>query len=268
MTTRLFAVPEHVLLSAIEALKYMAHNEAGQSQAPDLYSKEDHERWSDAEALEAIHQADPVNLAIDPRAAGHRELIDVLAFHQKFGVPMPSEPSFLGPEAFGFRMKFMQEELNEFHDDHSAGDMLKAADALVDLVYVTVGTALMMGLPWPRLWAEVQRANMAKERATSSGQSKRGTALDVIKPEGWKAPDHSAALPKTRIAIGTGQVSGWPVFDPSGSDVVKYESQQASTTIVHDEVQIQAKGETDLRDVLNSVNVSSTDCPSEPLPGG
>ena len=30
----------------IEALKYKAHSEAGQSQAPDLFSKEDTEEWS------------------------------------------------------------------------------------------------------------------------------------------------------------------------------------------------------------------------------
>jgi predicted HAD superfamily Cof-like phosphohydrolase len=202
-------VPTHLLLSAIEALRYKAHNEAGQSQAPDLVKQEETEEWGDADTLQEA-------MAAGATLPLFRELNDVLAFHQKFGVPMPQEPSFLGPEAFGFRMKFMQEELNEFYDDHTAGDMLKAADALVDLVYVTLGTALMMGLPWPRLWEEVQRANMAKERAKNAGESKRGTALDVIKPPGWTAPDHSAALPKTRIAIGLGQVSGWPVFDPSG----------------------------------------------------
>lgn len=124
----------------------------------------------------------------------YSERTDVLAFQQKFQVPMASAPAFLDPQAFEFRLKFLQEELDEFKDSHEAGDMHGAADALVDLAYVLHGTALMMGLPWPRLWEEVQRANMAKERATHAGQSKRGSALDVIKPPGWKDPDHTAAL--------------------------------------------------------------------------
>lgn len=127
-----------------------------------------------------------------PRAYSERH--DVLAFQQKFQVPMASAPAFLDPQAFDFRFRFMHEELQEFCDAHHEGDMHGAADALVDLAYVLHGTALMMGLPWPRLWEEVQRANIAKERATYAGQSKRGSALDVIKPPGWKAPDHTAAL--------------------------------------------------------------------------
>lgn len=123
-----------------------------------------------------------------------KEHDDVCAFQEKFNVPMAVEPTFLDPEAFKFRVKFMQEELDEFITDHSEHNMHGAADALVDLAYVLHGTALMMGLPWSELWDEVQRANMAKERATCASQSKRGSALDVIKPEGWKAPDHTAAL--------------------------------------------------------------------------
>lgn len=123
-----------------------------------------------------------------------KERSDVLAFQQKFNVPVAATPHFLQEEVFQFRLKFLQEELDEFEVAHLSGDMHGAADALVDLAYVLHGTALMMGLPWPTLWGEVQRANMAKVRAKHAGESKRGTALDVVKPEGWKGPDHTAAL--------------------------------------------------------------------------
>jgi predicted HAD superfamily Cof-like phosphohydrolase len=130
---------------------------------------------------------------------------DVRTFQWKFDVPMAPEPAFLDPQAEQFRIKFMQEELDEFKEACAEGDMLKAADALVDLAYVLHGTALMMGLvgSWTRLWNEVQRANMAKERATSADQSKRGSTLDVIKPAGWAPPNHS-------IVLGRGP---WPEFD-------------------------------------------------------
>ena len=139
------------------------------------------------------------------------ELNDVKDFHLKFKVPEPSEPSLLNAEAFDFRTRFLQEELDEFVEDHINGDMLKAADALVDLVYVALGTAIMMGLApsWPALWAAVQAANMKKERATSASQSKRGSALDVVKPIGWTSPDHS-------LVLGNGP---WSTFEPAAAQL-------------------------------------------------
>jgi hypothetical protein len=140
---------------------------------------------------------------VRPMVGAFKERNDVLAFHQKFEIPMAKEPSFLLEDAFQFRLKFMQEELNEFEDGHTKGDMHEAADALVDLIYVVHGTALMMGLPWPMLWHEVQRANMAKIRVENASQSKRGSKLDIVKPAGWVAPNHDAA-------VGLGP---FPIFD-------------------------------------------------------
>ncbi len=120
---------------------------------------------------------------------------DVRDFHNKFQVPMAEQPSFLDGNAHEFRVKFMQEELNEFADAYEAENLAAAADALVDLAYVVFGTALMMGLPWADLWREVQLANMTKELAKPDGSnSKRGNPLDVVKPDGWQAPDHWPAL--------------------------------------------------------------------------
>lgn len=126
---------------------------------------------------------------------------DVAAFQAKFDVPMAPKPAFLDAAAGTFRIDFMMEELSEFVEAVETRDLEKAADALVDLVYVAHGTALMMGLPWTQLWDEVQRANMAKERAANAGQSKRKrkSSLDVIKPPGWTPPDHSVALRQAQL---------------------------------------------------------------------
>ena len=72
------------------------------------------------------------------------------------------------------------------------GDRVKAFDALLDLTYVAYGTALFLGVDpgqWHAGMAAVQKANMSKERAESATQSKRGSAFDVIKPEGWTGPE-------------------------------------------------------------------------------
>lgn len=41
---------------------------------------------------------------------------------------------------------------------------------------------------WDILWADVQRANMQKERVLKAEDSKRGSTWDVRKPEGWIPP--------------------------------------------------------------------------------
>lgn len=118
---------------------------------------------------------------------------DVGDFHRKFGLDNDrnTSPTLLPEDVNTFRIEFMMEELNEFRDAIVEDDLYKAADALIDLVYVALGTAHMMGLPFEDLWAAVQRANMAKERATGGddARSKRRHSLDVVKPEGWRPPD-------------------------------------------------------------------------------
>lgn len=119
---------------------------------------------------------------------------DVCAFHEKFGLTYNGKPRNLDMQTMNFRRIFLQEELTEFGLAAENNDMEGMADALVDLVYVAMGTAYMMGLPWQQLWDEVQRANMTKVRADNETQSKRGSSLDVIKPAGWKAPDIKGVL--------------------------------------------------------------------------
>lgn len=119
---------------------------------------------------------------------------DVQAFYRKFEIPHACDPSLLGPATYEFRLNRLHEELAEFATAHQNKDLMGCADALVDLVYIAMGTAINMGLPWQELWDEVQRANMTKARALHPGESKHNTTLDVIKPRGWRGPDHRLAL--------------------------------------------------------------------------
>lgn len=114
---------------------------------------------------------------------------DISEFHTKFSVPVSNKPELMNTEMLNFRLKFLGEELDEFEEAHDEGDLAKCLDALVDLVYVAIGTADIMGLPFNQAWHEVHKANMAKQRAEHPNQSKRGTQYDVIKPPGWTPPD-------------------------------------------------------------------------------
>jgi predicted HAD superfamily Cof-like phosphohydrolase len=114
---------------------------------------------------------------------------DIAEFHKKFKLEMPAKPILLDAVTQEFRTQFMIEELREFCLAHKNADLVKAADALVDLTYVVLGTAYLMGLPFRECWDLVHCANLKKQRAVNAEQSKRGSMLDVVKPAGWVSPE-------------------------------------------------------------------------------
>ena len=120
---------------------------------------------------------------------------DISDFHVKFNLEYTGPVRVLPDDVAEFRIKFMQEELFEYIEGVVEGDIEKQFDALIDLVYVALGTAYLQGMPFDKGWELVQAANMAKVKAGPNGEgSKRGSPHDVIKPEGWAPPDHGPLL--------------------------------------------------------------------------
>lgn len=170
---------------------------------------EDYQAQKEAESRqpEAKAVSLPVHLAVEmvPQFS-MTHFSDVKAFHQKFGLMVGDVPRHLTKRKLGERIQFLKEELDEFAeasgysltksngtyelDTGFEQDLAAQADALIDLVYVAIGTAVQLGLPWQCLWDDVQRANMSKVR----GETKRGHKVDVTKPEGWVGPRTSEIL--------------------------------------------------------------------------
>ena len=118
-------------------------------------------------------------------------MLCLMIFHEKFGMVTRTEPGLLPEDLMKFRMKFLEEEFVEIQEAYEKGDVAGVADGLVDFVYVAMGTAELMGLPWDANFAEVHRANMTKRRAVAASESKRFSTYDVVKPPGWIGPDHN-----------------------------------------------------------------------------
>lgn len=136
---------------------------------------------------------------------------DIADFHTRYGLEYAGAPRALPDDLFVFRVLFMGEELEEYAGlpKGSLVRVLKGLldaqpvqkdslqlrenqfDALLDLVYVTMGTAYLQGFNWAEGWRRVQRANMSKVRVERVEDSKRGSQFDVVKPEGWKPPCHA-----------------------------------------------------------------------------
>lgn len=98
-------------------------------------------------------------------------------------------PSLVTLEYCVERTRFLKEELDEFSVAAWDANIVGIADALADLVYVALGTAYKMGLPFDEIWAAVHSANMRKV----SGPTKRGNKVDAMKPVGWVGPEAEIA---------------------------------------------------------------------------
>lgn len=113
--------------------------------------------------------------------ATSREQGLVAEFHRTMGIPSEKEPTMLTAERGERRCQLIQEEAGEFSEANETGDWLEMVDALVDLLYVTYGAAVEMGVDLAPFFDEVHRANMRKEAGADGGKS--------VKPKGWTAPD-------------------------------------------------------------------------------
>lgn len=110
---------------------------------------------------------------------------DIVMFHVKYELTYKGPPRKLPEDLSEFRIKFMQEELDEYKKAVASGNLHEQFDALIDLVYVALGTAYMHGFNFPEGWRRVHEANMRKVRVLKADDSKRGSTYDVIKPPGW-----------------------------------------------------------------------------------
>lgn len=114
----------------------------------------------------------------------------VQLFMERVGEPTPERPE-LGDLAEGQRRyAFIKEELEEYLEALLTDDLVKIADALGDLEYVILGTAVHHGIQLEPIFNEVHRSNMTKTpeavktvRAHVTGECKR-----VVKGPGYEPP--------------------------------------------------------------------------------
>lgn len=92
-----------------------------------------------------------------------------------------------------FRVNFLQEELDELNEASKPGipiDQPEVVDALIDLCVVAIGTLDAFDVDAYKAWDVVHEANMNKEVGIKESRPNPLGLPDLIKPEGWTAPDH------------------------------------------------------------------------------
>lgn len=125
----------------------------------------------------------------------------VREFHEAFGQPVLDKPQSPGVRRAELRMRLIDEEAQELHaalfgngglPSSFEPNIPEVADALGDLLYVVMGTALEFGIDMGPVLAEIHRSNMAK--LGPDGKPILDANGKVAKPQGWTPPDIAGVL--------------------------------------------------------------------------
>lgn len=120
---------------------------------------------------------------------------DMQDMHKKYGVDKwmdaekNSDWSRLN-KFMDFRIKMMQEELDETKTAFKNGDAEEIVDGIIDMCVFAIGTLEVFGVDANKAWDQVLKANMSKEVGIKEGRPNPLGLPDLIKPEGWEGPTH------------------------------------------------------------------------------
>jgi predicted HAD superfamily Cof-like phosphohydrolase len=117
---------------------------------------------------------------------------DIEEMHEKYQVHdwVKNNPEKL-EQLLHFRVAFLKEEFDETFKATGEKDAEEIVDGLIDLCVVAIGTLDLMGVDAEKAWNMVFNANMAKEVGVKESRPNPLGLPDLIKPEGWTAPDHT-----------------------------------------------------------------------------
>ena len=120
---------------------------------------------------------------------------DMQDMHKKYGVDkwMATEKTFDGVHLrryMKFRIGMLQEELDETKNAFDKRDAEEMVDGMIDLCVFAIGTLEVFGVDANKAWDEVYKANMSKEVGIKEGRPNPLGLPDLIKPKGWKGPEH------------------------------------------------------------------------------
>lgn len=123
------------------------------------------------------------------RSEGMAELLrDVAAFRRAFDLAISSQPKIPSDAALMLHVDLLTEEFDELLRAIYANDLVGISDGAADLIYITLGMVLELGIPLDQVWSVVHACNMAKVDPVT-GKVKRREDGKVLKPDGWQPPE-------------------------------------------------------------------------------
>ena len=130
---------------------------------------------------------------------GMKQLMaQVAEFHRKCEHPVAAAPGLITEQRACLRMRLHEEDdaeldgamwaLNYAHEDSERQALCLVAKELVDSIVVRIGTALELGIPLDRVWAEVHASNMTKSADHARADGK------ILKGPDYRPPDIHRAI--------------------------------------------------------------------------
>jgi predicted HAD superfamily Cof-like phosphohydrolase len=116
-------------------------------------------------------------------------LEDISKFQEKFDEEYMGPPRFLPLDLHTFKVQHIKEEIDEYIQARHDSSLVDQLDALVDILYVVIGTAYQHGFDLAEAWRRVHEGNMLKVKAQKLTDSTRGSLFDIVKPPGWVKPN-------------------------------------------------------------------------------
>ena len=120
---------------------------------------------------------------------------DISDMHQKFGVnkwfTKNKSNKELMKKYLMFRMLMLNEELHETMQAVNSENPEEIVDGLIDICVFAIGTLNVLEVDADKAWDAIHNANIAKEPGVKAGRPNPFGMPDLLKPEGWKGPDHS-----------------------------------------------------------------------------
>lgn len=93
-------------------------------------------------------------------------------------------------EFLNFRVRFLQEELDELTQGITESDSDLIVDSLIDLIVVAVGTLDAFDIDSHKAWKRVHDANMTKQPGVKASRPNAFGLPDLIKPTDFVSPQH------------------------------------------------------------------------------
>lgn len=91
------------------------------------------------------------------------ELDKVMEFHKTYDCHIATIPAtFASQDVRDVRIRILKEEWEEYLEAEESNDIVEVADALGDMLYIILGTAISYGIPLGRVFDEIHDSNMSK----------------------------------------------------------------------------------------------------------
>ena len=115
-----------------------------------------------------------------------QQILQVVKFQEAFGIQGPEQPKMLKKTRARLRQILLEEEVKELSE---ANNLLDVADAICDIMFITLGTAHEYGLTdrLEMLFDEVTRSNMSKIDSVTGKAIFREDGK-ILKPETFSEP--------------------------------------------------------------------------------